>query len=762
MPEDKEKKRLRQARYRDNHREELRAKSNAYHKANPEPQEKYRAGKRKEKNKNVVFAGIDGEAHREENGRSIYSFLRAGGLPPLICREGLSTKSVLEYLFKIPPGVVITGFVLNYDWENWLCDIPDEAYLYLTGDADIEPGDAATWERVIQETEEGEIYRNNTIVWEGYTISYFPRKIFSVSKEGFNGKTIARKVLDIWGYCQSAFLKACEDWDVATKEELKPIQEGKDRRDIFTWDELEYIAIYNEKELDLMARLSQKIFEGVKEACEIADLPIVPTPGDLYGPGAIARKLLKKIEWPNNLGRTTIPEYNKKIFLQTVEQAEEIQKEYLLTFPIIASYYGGRIEAAATGRFKKVYDYDLHSAYPSAIVRLPFIPNELKMRAYPNSFKGYAIDQAKKNRAIGMYYVLWKFPPGWQWYPFPTRQKKYQNVYYPANGQGWIASPELFAALDTIEDCEKYIRIYYTWTVPGSEGYGGGEKPVPDNLKSMVAIIIERMYTVRVEAKKAGLKGAQMALKLILNSMYGKLLQQIGVSLKKPGLFHDLVASWITSWTRAMIYRAIAIHRKTKTVVAIQTDGIVAKKKLNLVLTPALADWEVEELPDYRQLLPGLYDYQKPGEPRKVRRRGMPKTFVFEEAWNVMFKPGETCQVKFRTFLGRRLFLAQPYEYEGMLYQWPEMEKNFRPDLGAKRGNPLAVVSPGRKFGDCYLSKGKKENWLPPKINLMSGPGLPFVLKFEEAVFIPKEEWEIEQAKLEESEDEEAIRFFRE
>lgn len=757
--EDSEKKRLRQARYREAHREELRAKSNAYHKEHKEVQEAYRDRQRQEKYQDVTFVGIDGEAHREPDGRSVYSFLRAGGLFPLACREGLSTKSVLEYLFKIPPHAIITGFVLNYDWENWLCDLPDNAYLYLTGNNEIEPGEDENWERIVKETDEGDVYQTNTIVWEGYTISYFPRKIFSVAKEGYNGRTIMRKIMDVWGYCQSSFVKACLDWQVSTEAEMALITEGKGKRDVFSWEEMEYITLYNKMELDLMAKLAEKIFSGIREACEVAELPISPTPNDLYGPGAIARKILKKVKWPNNLGRTEIPDRYKKIFLSTIQQAEEIQKEYLIAYPIIASYFGGRIEAGATGRWKKVLDWDLHSAYPSAVTRLPFIPANLVFKDFQHSLK-YAWKWTHKRRRVGMYYIMWSFPRNWQWYPFPTRQKKYQNVYYPANGQGWIASPELFAALDTIPDANQYICIYHAWTVPGSDGYGGGELPVPDLLKSKISILIERMYKVRAVIKKQR-PGAQLALKLILNSMYGKLLQQIGVSLKKPGLFHDLVASWITSWTRAMIYRAIAPHRTAKKIIAIQTDGIVSKCKLNLPLSPDLADWECEEMLDYRQLLPGLYDYAV-GADRKVRRRGMPKSFNFEQAWQVLHQPCHTYEVKFRTFLGRRLYLAQPYEYEGMLYQWPEMTKNFRPDLGAKRGNPLARVSEGGKFGDCYLEPGKKEKWLNPKINLQAGPGLPFVLKFEQPCYVPSEDWEIQQAILEESEPDEAQRFFRE
>jgi len=44
---------------------------------------------------------------------------------------------------------------------------------------------------------------------------------------------------------------------------------------------------------------------------------------------------------------------------------------------------------------------------------------------------------------------------------------------------------------------------------------------------------------------------------------------------------------------------------------------------------------------------------------------------------------------------------------------------------------------------------------------MVNEPGLPFPLKFEEARYIPKEDWEIENAKLQESEDD-STQFFRE
>ena len=781
MSEDPILKKARQARYRERHRERLREKAAIYRAEAPEAvkasldkhrhenratintkqQETYNQ-KKKEKMGEAPqmprFVSIDGEAHREAPYNSVYSFLRASGYPPLIRRQGLGTKEIFEYLYTIAPGTVIVGFVLNYDWENWLKDIPDDGYKYLTGDVEIQPGENSTWEIVTKTSKKtGETkIQNNTIKWEGYTISYFPKKILTLEKEGYNGKPWIRKVLDVWGYCQSSFVNACIAWQVATPEEMAEIEEGKGNRDVFSWTDLPYITKYNQWELEKIVILAQKIFTGIDDACRIAELPIRPSGQDLYGPGAIARKLLKKLDWPNCLGRTEIPSKAMESFLDTVEMADGQQKEYLKAFPIIASYYGGRIEAACTGRLKKAYDYDLHSAYPSAIVRLPFIPKKMVWKKFSNPIQGLNWVAAK--RPIGMFYVMWKFPNGWNWYPFPTRQKKYHNVFYPADGQGWICGPELFAALDTIPEAEKYIYVYRAWTIPGAYGFGGGEKPLPEEIKSPVSKHIENMYTVRANIKKQQ-PGAQLALKLILNSMYGKLLQQIGASIAKPGLFHDLVASWITSWTRAMIYRGIAPHRKGKTIVSIQTDGILTKKKLDLPLSPGLADWEFEELHDYRQVLPGLYDYDDGKGGRKVRRRGFPKTFDFEKAWATCHDFGAKYNVRFQTFLGRRLYLAQPYEYEGWIYQWPCMEKNFQPDLGAKRGRKKL---PGQtKHGLCYLEPGQKENWLPPKNNPMMGAGLPFVLKFEEARYIPVEEWEIENAKLQEHDDESTM-FFRE
>lgn len=764
--EDPVKKAARQARYRETHRQELATKQGIYRKAHRK--EENRRTEASHKRKAIreraeamtkptpcpTFTSIDGEAHREAMDRSVYSFLRASGLKPLVNRQGLHTEEILEYLFTIPPKNVIVGFVLNYDWENWLCDLPDDAYRYITGDNEIVPEDGSEWDLVRKK--DGTLH-NNTIKWRGYTLSYFPRKILTVSKPGPGGKPRQRRVLDVWGYCQSSFVKACIDWGVASKEEMTSIEEGKGKRDIFTWEEMAYIEEYNRQELVLMDKLAEAIFKGVDEACRIADLPIRPAGRDLYGPGAIARKLMKEIDWPSCLGRSAIPDKYWPEFAETVLQAEDLQKVYLHVHPIIACYYGGRIEAAATGWWKKVYDADLHSAYPSAITRLPFWPSKMTFKKFCDPVG--SLNWIRAKRPLGMFYVMWRFPGGWNWYPFPTRQKKYQNVYYPQNGQGWICSAELFAVLDTIpEEQLGNLYVYYAWTIPGKYGYGGGEKALPEGLKSPIARMIERMYTVRAEAKAQGLTGAQMALKLILNSLYGKLLQQVGVTLENPGLFHDLIAAWITSWTRAMIYRAIAPHRKGKNIIAVQTDGIVSKKPLDLPLSPDLAAWEMEALPDYRQLLPGLYDYDDGKGGRKVRRRGMPKTFEFEKAWATMYQPGERYTIRYRTFLGRRLYLAQPNEFEGLLYQWPCMEKHFRPDLGAKRGNPL---NGNGNFGDCYLQPGKKESWLPPKTNTQQGPGLPFVLKFDEPPHIPEEDWEIEVAALMDSEDE-SISFFRE
>jgi hypothetical protein len=122
---------------------------------------------------------------------------------------------------------------------------------------------------------------------------------------------------------------------------------------------------------------------------------------------------------------------------------------------------------------------------------------------------------------------------------------------------------------------------------------------------------IDAMFEQRKALKAAG-DGAHVALKLALNSLYGKLAQQIGAYydwkakqwIKPP--YHQLEwAGYTTSYCRAKILTAALedIH----SVIAFETDALFTTRPLNLPVSDALGDWECTEFTALTYLQSGMY-----------------------------------------------------------------------------------------------------------------------------------------------------------
>jgi hypothetical protein len=142
---------------------------------------------------------------------------------------------------------------------------------------------------------------------------------------------------------------------------------------------------------------------------------------------------------------------------------------------------------------------------------------------------------------------------------------------------------------------------------------------------------VPTLYTKRRSLKAAGDR-AELALKLALNALYGKLVQQKGW---KPGKAipksHQLYwGGWITSLTRSMIYDAMMQHPDK--IIATETDGIFSLVKLDLPLGKGLGEWDVKEYDDFTYVQSGMYfgtlsegyyDSDKPETRNVVRYRGL-------------------------------------------------------------------------------------------------------------------------------------------
>lgn len=612
---------------------------------------------------------------------SRYGLLQCLGADPLWARRGLSTEAVLSYLCHLPAKWALVGFGLQYDFENWLRDLPDDLYLRLVNGSGEEDGE-----------------KNEGVTWRGFRIQMIPRKIFVVETTAANLEgsaarkpeaRIRRTVYDAQGFYQTSLVSALKKAGITVQAE---IEAGKAARGGFRWQDRASVAAYNLAELQSMQALFGGTVRQVNAGLERAKMKMRLGSRDLYGPGSLAKKFLREIDFPAEHPHPALPP-EAKVYLEAQHATHwGGRRPWLARFPFSAAYYGGRIEAAAVGRFSAAFDYDLHSAYPAALSRLPaWRVGDLRWA------EGQEAQAVVDSGFVGMYLTEWSCPEGMDWGPLPYRAGN-GNVFFPREGQSWVMSPELAAARDTSIPCRVTAALYLDHTA----GAGAGLQPV----RSRSGKAIAAAYAFRQQLVTEG-SDAEKAFKLILNSVYGKLWQQVGVNPDRDaGLFCDLAGAWITSWTRAMVWRAAAPYATGQRIIAIQTDGLCSAVPLTLDEGPGLGQWESEELRDYRQFLPGIYDHANPkaGQPDEPERlgktRGFSKRFSHDEAWEVVRGQAPSYRYRFRYFVGRRHALAQPSAtcwYPGTedettqgesRLQWRETAKQFTVALGSKRTDP--------------------------------------------------------------------------
>lgn len=418
------------------------------------------------------------------------------------------------------------------------------------------------------------LHHEGSAIWRDYRIEYIPRKFFQVSYLPQRKKTI--RLWDVIGFFQTSFESSLETWlDVKDKT----IAKGKKSRSAFNAAQLDFIISYCQKELYLFEKLMQRLWECL----DAAGIKL----NRWDGAGAASSYLLR-----------TQGVYQHK-------GSPEVQAEHYHLAR--AAYAGGRFELFRPGDFRcKVYNYDINSAYPYGMTQLPAFTGmvQCKKKDHTNCIIGdYDLVKVQYE---GSYYT--------PIHPYFHRDNDY-SVSYPLRHRGWHWAPEYLMA-------EKY----------GMQGSVQIHYKMRDN-KVRPFDWVGTLYDKRRVLKANGDK-AEKALKLALNALYGKLVQQKGW---KPGksipVSHQLYwGGWITALTRSMIFDAMM--QSPDAMIATETDGIFTTAPLDLPLGKALGEWEVKEYDNltyvqsgmyFGTLSEGFYDPTKPQEREVVKYRGLDK-----------------------------------------------------------------------------------------------------------------------------------------
>ena len=481
------------------------------------------------------FCAWDGEGAAVQGRHEYVALLNSAG-DVRTAAGGLESEATLGWLadrLAQDARQIHVGFAFSYDANMLLRDVP---------------------RAVLQQ-----LWDDGLTYWGAFRLEYRPRKMFGVWERrytpGQKGRWVGGRIWDVFGFFQSSFVQALESYGIGTPEERAEIQRMKLLRADFTPAELEGLVVYSQLECRLLVQL----MESVRTSAQAAGL----TFRRWDGAGVAAAAWLQREQVKQHLGpdpATVSPRWP-----EAVRDAGQW------------AYFGGRIECGQIGHHRgKVWQYDIRSAYPDALRRLPtFAPETGAWVHNPPEPWRYT---------VGVHRVRWNFQTGARAYPFPFRTSD-GAVFFPPQGEGWYWAPEVRAAfaarrLGGVEgDCA--VLDSWCWIPAASH---------PSPFAGLAFL-----YAQRAEWKRTG-QGAEKMAKLAINSCYGKLAQQLGGGPGQAPSYHCLeAAGWVTSYVRARLYRAAVEAGDAWIMLA--TDAIYTTRplpRLEESITDELGDWDRE------------------------------------------------------------------------------------------------------------------------------------------------------------------------
>lgn len=478
-----------------------------------------------------------------------------------------------------------------------------------------------------------------------YYVVFRPSKWFSITKYGEKydrrknphaKETV--KIYDLFGFFTCSFEKAYTKY---VGEVPRVVSEGKAARGGFM--DLEYVLTYWHEEIKMLQRLA----ETLRRLLYGAGLRI----SSWHGPGALASFTMR----------------NKGIKDHMEESPPSVRTASA------HAYAGGRFEMFKLGRTEgPIYSLDINSAYPYGIWQLPSLRNGQWV---------HKSGQPKRLARFGVYRVRMLPVPGDSFLERAIgplfHRDPLGNISFPWVLEGWYWSPEV----RNLTRIPGRFEIVEGWELHAATT----DRPF---------VWVQELYEKRREWKSRGI-AAEYALKLQLNSMYGKMAQRVGWDQEKrtAPTWHQLEwAGWVTSNTRAMLWELMSrISREH--VIAVETDGLyttMSPERLGIIDSKDLGGWEINVYDEILYVQSGMAWLRK-GDEWTCKRRGLDvRTFSLDQCIDYLgtlkarqeWAPyvGQTTRF---IGLGAALNSSAPFKVRHCL--WETVDREIRPGKGGKR-----------------------------------------------------------------------------
>ena len=554
------------------------------------------------------FRGVDGEGVGRYPHRYVLLASRSEDPnDPGRCIEndqGLTTVDCLEFLLSEPDDAELFGFSTGYDLSKMLQDVDNETLYKLARPESRPASPTAENQQPIpvswvapngkhytlnlvgtKFTVTGERYKHSDEEWEKSKVVHleiaedFYRSRMFRETDGVESREkawkeknpfvpperekvkVTRTLWDGFRFFSSKFVAALGSWKVLPPELIEKMEKMKDSRSAFealhkTAEGKEQIKRYCYDECGALGVLMRKLVDAAAEA----NLHLKA----FHGAGSIASLIFENLEIRGKVDKKTgeILRIDKRGDGGPPQMQDAIAR----------AFSGGRFENSIQGCVEApIYAYDISSAYPYIICRLPCLAcghwtrtrDYKRMLASRTALVEYALGAPKKGQ-------------GTSWGPFPFRLSEGNergSICYPIeSGGGWVCKDEFLVG-------EKYwpnVGFKSAWVYEGDCTCGNPYPFAPDGFDPEAQRGVPFYYRERC---RIGKEGAGIIYKLGPNSIYGKLAQSIGVD---PPFQCWIWADLITSGCRAMILEVIGMHKDRSNVLSIATDGIASLEDIEM------------------------------------------------------------------------------------------------------------------------------------------------------------------------------------
>lgn len=500
-------------------------------------------------NHEVMFVGLDGEGVTLDNGDHHYALLSVGSHSMHRGGQPLDHHDVLEFLwreFLDTPNAVFVGFYLGYDFTQWFKTLSEERARMLFTEEGRKKRAPKHEKRVMP----------FPVDIGGFQVDMLGMKRFRLRKIG-EGEKRWMYVCDVGAFFQCSFLKAIDpsQWTepIVTDDEYETLARGKAQRSTAQFDR--DMIRYNILENDVLARLMDRMNTGLT----VAKLRLKRS--QWFGPGQAAQ------EWLNQTDAPTAAQVKETVPREIVDMARR-------------SYYGGWFELFHHGIVPGMsYEYDINSAYPDVISRLPCLLHGKWNIDDPNS--------VNTDKSLSLIDVTLEGSNQWSGtMPYRTSTGR---ILRPQRVRGIYWLHEIVAAMRA--------GLVDTWNFHRVVTYTPCKCPSP--LRDIRALYLQRLGV--------GKKSPQgRAYRLVYNSAYGKFAQSIG----HPKYGNAIYASLITAGCRTRILDAIATHPQgTRDLLMVATDGVYFRTPhIGLELDDStLGAWSGSTKKNLSLFMPGMY-----------------------------------------------------------------------------------------------------------------------------------------------------------